>query len=185
LVDEVHADVVYAIFPCLSQIYAEHPITLDAFAEITRGSPIVPQSHAGLIAQGLYAGFQHDFAVAMHLLVPQFEHIVRTVLKSNQVITTNTDKDGLSMEVGLSSLIDKPEVEQIFGPDVTFGIYALMCSQSGPNLRNNIAHGLVSDAILQDTMSVYTWWFILKLVFSQWYVKHLKVQTALDTSQEI
>jgi hypothetical protein len=106
---------------------------------------------------------------ALHLLVPQFENIVRAVLKSAGAITARTDTQGITMEVGLSTLIDDAKMVDTFGEDLTFGIRALMCSQVGPNYRNDIAHGLADSDSCNTLAGLYTWWFILKLVFTQWY----------------
>jgi hypothetical protein len=158
-----------AIAPALQQIYMEHALSLADFQLIAAECPIVPLSHANAVAKGLYAGYQGDLTTALHLLVPQFENIVRAVLKSAGAITARTDTQGITMEVGLSTLIDDAKMVDTFGEDLTFGIRALMCSQVGPNYRNDIAHGLADSDSCNTLAGLYTWWFILKLVFTQWY----------------
>ena len=54
----------------------------------------------------------------------------------------------------------------IFGDDLTYEIRALLCDQVGPNLRNNIAHGLLNDREAQSVDAVCAWWLGLKLVFN-------------------
>ncbi|MES2741720.1 MAG: DUF4209 domain-containing protein [Pseudomonadota bacterium] len=159
-----------AIDPALSQIYMEHALTLEDFQVIAGECPIVPLSHANAIAQGLYAGYQRDLLTALHILMPQFENIVRMALKSAGAITAKTDNSGNTMELGLSALIDRPQMETTFGADLTFGIRALMCEQIGPNLRNDIAHGLASTDSCNTMAGLYTWWFVFKLIFTQWHL---------------
>ncbi len=100
------------------------------------------------------------------MLVPQVENMVRTHLKAGGIKTTNLDSEGIENETGLSSLIDKPETERIFGPNVAFELPALFCGPLGPNLRNEIAHGLLDDNHIGSIFSVYAWWFTLKLVLN-------------------
>jgi hypothetical protein len=62
--------------------------------------------------------------------------------------------------------MDRPEVDQIFSPDIGFELRALLCDPLGPNLRNEIAHGLLDDDHIESMFSVYAWWLVLKLVFN-------------------
>lgn len=170
-----------ALSPSLSQIYMEHSLSLYDFQVIASECPIVPLSHSDAVAQGLYAGYQRDFVTSLHILLPQFENIVRGLLKNAGVITARTDIDGISMEVGLSTLVADPQMLSTFGPNATFGIKALMCAQVGPNYRNDIAHGLANSGSCHTFIGLYTWWFILKMVFLQW---HLARQLTAEGSEE-
>src|SRR5262249_59954822 len=123
----------------------EHRIRENDFVAIAAGSPIVPKDRAPLFGKGLFAGYDKDFVTAIHVLVPQIEHMVRVHLKAAGVKTTNLDKDGIENENGLSALMDPPETTQIFGEDLSFELKALFCDSFGPNLRNQVAHGLLDD----------------------------------------
>ncbi len=114
----------------------------------------------------LFSGYDNDFVTTLHLLVPQIEHMVRYHLKSAGVKTTTLDNRGIETENGLSTLIELPECEKIFGEDLTFEIKALFCDACGPNLRNELAHGLLDDKACQTVYAVYAWWLGLKLVFN-------------------
>ena len=40
----------------------------------------------------------------------------------------------------------------------------------GPNLRNNVAHGLLNDQQANSVEALYAWWLGLQLVFNAyWY----------------
>jgi len=171
-----------ALSPALSEIYMEHAVSLADFQVIATDCPTVPFSHARAVAQGLYAGYQRDFVAALHILLPQFENIVRTLLKGAGATTTTTDRTGITMEVGLSALVKDPKLVDILGEDLVFGICALMCTQVGPNFRNDIAHGLATSAHCNTPVGLYTWWFIFRLIFLQW---HLATHTANSGNEPI
>lgn len=156
--------------PALSEIYMQHALSLADFQVIAQDCPTVPLAHARAVAQGLHAGYQRDFVTALHILLPQFENIVRALLKAASVLTTRTDDRGITMEVGLSALVKEPKLVEILGGDVVFGISTLMCTQVGPNFRNDIAHGLATSADCNTLVGLYTWWFIFRLVFIQWHL---------------
>ena len=54
----------------------------------------------------------------------------------------------------------------IFGEDLVFEIRALFCDAFGPNLRSEVAHGLLASGDGNSVESFYAWWLLLKLVFS-------------------
>ena len=62
--------------------------------------------------------------------------------------------------------MDLPQTEEIFDEDMSFEIRALFCVPFGPNLRNNLAHGLLDDRSCYSLETIYAWWLGLKLVFS-------------------
>ena len=124
----------------------------------------MPIGREVLFGKALAHGFNRDFATAIHLLAPQIEHMVRVQLKAAGVSTSRLDQDGIETENGLSTLIDLPQTKAIFGEDLTYEIKALFCDPMGPNLRNNIAHGLLSDQEANSVDAVYAWWLGVQLV---------------------
>ena len=95
--------------------------------------------------------------------MPQIEHLVRVFLKRNDCITTTLGERGIETEIGLSALLDKSEAEIVFGEDLVFEMKGLLTDQIGPNLRNELAHGLAS---INDGLSfnaVYVWWLMLRI----------------------
>lgn len=159
-----------AILPAWHQLVLDHLIEEQDLLGICSFSSVVPNERAPLVAKGLKAGFEGDFDTALHLLVPQLEHMVRCQLKRKNVVTAWPEEDGVAMEHGLSTLIAKPEMLSIFGPDRTFEISAVFCDQTGPNIRNDLAHGLLPPGAPSSHQGIYAWWMIFKLVFENyWY----------------
>jgi hypothetical protein len=153
--------------PALDQIRIEHSLTIDDFRTLALCSGIVPRERAGIVGKALYAGYCHDLEQALHILMPQFEHIVRQCLKTAQAITA-THEDGIDMEVALSALTERPQMVEVFGEDMTFAIRCLMCIQGGPNLRNAVAHGHAGTDECVSAAGLYTWWFVLRLIVTQY-----------------
>ena len=154
------------IWPALETLLLEHRLTERDFVAVSARSPVVPYGREGIVGKGLFAGLEKDFVTATHLLVPQIEHMVRWHLKSRGVKTTVLDANGIENEVGLSSLLDMGEVNDIFGKDLTFELKALFADPFGPNLRNEVAHGLLEYDAAQSVYAIYAWWFFFRLVFN-------------------
>lgn len=157
------------VWPALEVVRSEHRIREQDFVALARQSPIIPTGRERLVGKALFAGYDNDFVTALHILVPQLEHLVRFHLKQAGIKTTNLDPNGIENENGLSTLMDHHKVEDIFGEDLAFEIRALFCDPFGPNLRNELAHGLVGFAEAQSTYAIYAWWLILKLTFNTYW----------------
>ena len=104
--------------------------------------------------------------MALHLLVPQIEHMVRFHLKAAGIKTTTLDQAGVENELGLSALMELPGLTKVFGEDLSFELKALFCDAFGPNLRNELAHGLLDEDACSSVYSIYAWWLGLRLVFN-------------------
>lgn len=158
-----------SIWPALEMLLLEHRLREVDFIALARNSPIVPKERAGLFGKALFAGYERDFVTALHLLTPQIEHLVRVHLKQAGAKTTNIDKDGIQNENGMSNLLGLPEAVQVFGEDLTFELNSLFCDAFGPNLRNELAHGLLDEGECQSVYAIYAWWLALRLTVNVWW----------------
>ena len=157
------------IIPALNQILSEFRVTKEYLRLICYHSPVVPEGREYLMASALWSGFEHDFGNGIHLLAPQVEHLVRMILKSEGVHTSNIDREGIENENGLTTLLNNERAEEISGEDLLFELKAVFTESVGPNLRNEVAHGLLSDGSSSSVASVYSWWMILRLVVRSLY----------------
>jgi len=86
------------IWPAHEVLLLEHRLREADFTELARHSPIIPKNRTGLWGKALFAGYERDFVTALHILIPQIEHMVRVHLKQAGAKTTNLDKDGVQNE---------------------------------------------------------------------------------------
>ncbi|WP_205700272.1 DUF4209 domain-containing protein [Crenobacter intestini] len=154
------------------------------FYSLVKRSPVVPPDRVRLVAKALFQGFDGDFVSALHLLIPQIENLVRYHLKQHGEKTSNIDINGIENENGLSTLLDNSKVEDIFGKDLAFELKAIFCDPFGPNLRNELAHGLIGFEESQNIYSIYAWWFAFRLVFNTFWNASRANQQANEGSSE-
>ncbi|HVZ42525.1 MAG TPA: DUF4209 domain-containing protein [Ramlibacter sp.] len=160
------------IVPAHDVLLQEHRLVLGDFITLTRNAPIVPSDRTELLGRALYAGYDRDYVSCIHLLAPQMEHLVRVHLKAAGAKTTFLGSDGIETENGLSTLVELPEASTVFGHDLLFEIRSIYCDPLGPNLRNQVAHGLLDEDASQSIFSVYAWWMALRLVFATFWNRH-------------
>jgi Domain of unknown function (DUF4209) len=163
------------LLPALAVIREEHTLRRSDLVQLMHLSPVIPPGRAEQFAKGFWEGFEDDWASAIYVLAPQVEHLVRWHLKQAGVKTTNLDAGGIENEVGLSSLIEAKEIKTIFGDDLAFELEALFCTAFGPNLRNEVAHGLLSAQECRTSGVVYAWWWLLRLTLRSFVLAQQKV----------
>jgi len=155
-----------AVLPALQVLQQEHRLQEQDFVGLCQKSPIVPVGRERLWGKALYAGYDGDFVAALHLLCPQIENMVRVRLKAAGEKTTTLNRDGIETENGLSTLLDLPEIKKAFDPNICFEFRAIFCDAFGPNLRNEVAHGLLPyETCHHSIQTIYAWWFGFRLIF--------------------
>lgn len=150
------------IEPARHQINLEHRVRINDLLPIVSNNPFVPPNHELIYARGLHAGLTGDFLVAAHLLILQWESSIRYLLAQRGVITSKLSQ-GVQDEYSITSLLPRPEVEEIFGADLVFDLRGLLIERHGSNLRNLLAHGLLDQNSFFSGRVLYLWWLTLRI----------------------
>lgn len=152
------------IQPAQEVLVTEHHFSRQYMVSLCSESPTVPEGHERLWGNGLTLGLTGDYGAAVSVLVPQLEQVVRVMLKRHDVYTLFIDEHGVESEKSLNALLDMPETSRIFGAGMVMEMKAMLVVQGGPNLRNDIAHGLLTNDAAWSYSALYMWWFCLRLV---------------------
>lgn len=152
------------VMPACHRIALEHPATLDDWTELLGRCPLVQPGHLRSLAKGLHAGFQFDLLVAVPVLLPQLEHLLRLIVQSRGGLTTTIREDRTQQQHLLKALLDKKELTEAIGDDEVFGLKGLLIDQGTGNLRNDVLHGLVDDGRIASTDGICLWHAVLRLV---------------------
>jgi hypothetical protein len=168
------------ILPGLDVITFEHRFDLAFLHRLCLDSPWVPSGHEDLWARGLRHGLNGDFPSAISVLVPQIEHALRRMLKSQGVYTLMVDDaTAVESEKGLPALLSMPESIDALGADLHYELATLLIQQEGDNLRHDTAHGLLHDGQAWSAGAVYAWWLCLRLVVVPlWNMRNLSHDTS-------
>jgi hypothetical protein len=153
------------LWPAFVQLTNEHHLGIGDFATIVRDTGLVPVDRTFQFARALYYGYNGDFSTATQLLTPQLENLVRHHLANAGEATSTITAERIESEVGISALMERASASEVFGEDLAFELRALLCGPIGPNLRNEVAHGLLTDTEASSGSGLYLWWFALRLVF--------------------
>ena len=118
-----------------------------------------------ILKSGIHNHFNNDFISSIHTLIPQIEGTIRLVLDKKGVSSMKTKKDNIIMDNELGGILNKNEVEQIFGSDLIHYLKMKYTEPAGLNQRNEVSHALspisefkhsTSLSIIHDLMILTT-----------------------------
>jgi hypothetical protein len=163
---KLHLDITVRaqIVPALITLRNEHILRREVFANLCRQCVIVPPHQEELLGTALHFGYELEFAACIHILAPLMESLVRYNIARHGGETRVRDSDGVDSEPALGTLLTIPEAKTFLGENLLLEFKALFTDPLGPNLRNEVAHGLLTDATVQSAAAIYAWWLTLKLV---------------------
>ncbi|PGV79296.1 DUF4209 domain-containing protein [Bacillus cereus] len=142
-----------------------HFLRIQELLLITSDNPFIPEGRELIVAKGLRAGLNGDYATSLSILIPQFENSIRFLLEQNGEIVTNLGDDTVQEEKNLNQLLLYKKLEEIFGFDTVKDLKYLFVHKGGCNLRNRVSHGLMSDFDFRSPDVVYAFGVILRIVF--------------------
>lgn len=118
-------------------------LTAEVLAEYLFATDLFDADNLELIRIGLERHFASDFVSALHVLVPQFEDVVRTLFErtGEVVIRPRTQQAGWEFET-FGAFLNRPSVKAVMPAEMWEYIRLVLTEPTGWNLRNRIAHGL-------------------------------------------
>ena len=114
-----------------------------------------------LLNVGFERYFAGDYVSCLHILVPQLESTLRWMLFKLGISTTVMDKDSVQ-EKTLGVIIREPKMTELLGEPAIYYLRSVLEDKRGDNLRNDIAHGLISyENCSKNTANIILHIFIL------------------------
>lgn len=145
----------------------------QAIMEYDKAPKCIETERRYLWARGIVEGVKGDFIVATHLLMPQVERALVKKAEEFNGPLLSLDKSDHQDECGIAKALSllKPHMthERIYDE-----LYFFLTHGADTNLRNKLAHGLLSIQSMM-TEGPYLWWLAVKLYFKEEeFFTHLK-----------
>ena len=131
---------------------------------LVKDNPIIPDGRERIFQSGLYMFLNRDYYEALHILAPQVENLFRNIAREVGGLTVTLEKDGSSMDKVLSSILSLPELVDCYDNDILFTFRGLLNEQAGANIRNEIAHGIISEYACATGVCLYFGVAVIKLL---------------------
>ena len=136
------------------------------FDSILYPNPFVPVSRVHQFKRGLVCGLRGDWISSICILVPLLENSLRTVMQIAGHNMTSIDAESIQKEKDLNAFIYSEELASVVGADMQFQLQVLLCDKAGLNLRNQVAHGLMTDGVAYSGAPAFVWALSLLLCIS-------------------
>jgi hypothetical protein len=133
---------------------------------IVAHSDFIPIGHHQIYGLGLARLWQGDYVTAASLLIPQLENSLRHVLQLVGRDSSKIEEDGIQGDRALNVLLTycRPDLEEVFGPEMIWEIDALFNFRPGPALRHELAHGKLHTQAFYSPDVISACWLIFYLV---------------------
>jgi hypothetical protein len=140
----------------LSKLRERYAPSVEEILDCLFDSPMFANSRRELLRQGLIAYEREDFLKAIHVLVPQVEHTLRTFLSLIGIPTLKSvpRHPGIMDAKNMNDVLDDVRVRQILTEDLWRYLAILYVDRKGGlNLRNDLAHGLVGEEMFNGQIA--------------------------------
>jgi lysyl-tRNA synthetase class 1 len=100
------------------------------------------------LLEGVRAWYEGDLIKAVHVLVPQVERGLRSIVGQlgHPVTKPHPTVPDIGVAVSMGDILYREEITAALGPDLTLHFLTLYADPRGMNLRNRVAHGQL-DAV--------------------------------------
>ena len=119
-------------------------VTPEDLSFLIDQNALIPEERKAIIKTGLQLGLNGELYASLHILLPQMENLLRELVKMCGDAPTYLKEDGTEDVKPLSQLFDSQKLKEAYDEDLLFTWKTLLDERGGPNLRNEIAHGVLS-----------------------------------------
>lgn len=130
-------------------------LTVDTLLNMFENCPLVNEDRMAFLKCGFDAYLTGNDIACCHILVPQFEAMMRCLVSINggeilrQAKNPNEGNEYSSLEL----LLESPASKSALTEDILEYFKVLFVSQAGWNIRNSLSHGLFRSSSYNRTMS--------------------------------
>jgi len=131
---------------------------------LVKDNPIIPAGRERIFQSAVSMFIRGEYYEAMHILAPQVENLFRNIAREVGGLTVTLENDGSSMEKVLSSIFDLPELLDCYDNDIIFTFKGLLNEKAGANIRNEVAHGIISEGACGSGVCLYFGTAVIKIL---------------------
>ena len=131
----------------IAALLEKNDFSLDYAINYLYESPIFEEDRKQIIEQGMDAYLKADFIIALHILIPQIETLLRNLASKIGMTVLKPSRHGGFQYRTMDDLLRDINMTQALGKDLCFYLRVLLTDPRGWNLRNEVCHGLAPTEI--------------------------------------
>jgi len=107
-------------------------------------SPVFDERKRDAITKGIELYLSGEYFLAIHILIPQIENIIRRTLEMRGGPVLKLQPGGYYKFRLLDEILRDPIIEEVLGEDTAVYLRTLLTDRRGWNIRNKVCHGLAT-----------------------------------------
>jgi hypothetical protein len=148
----------------LERLEREKGLNAEALSSYFETWPLMDAQHMPFLRCGFERYYAGDYISALHILTPQLEGVLRSLLWQGGLTVTGLNRDSTGIDADtLSGLLRREDVRALLTEDLWHYLDTTLSSPQGLNLRNDIAHGLIKPAQVKKVTCVIVIHLLLDL----------------------
>lgn len=140
----------------------ENRVSADSLINFLRDAALFDEDSMILVEHGIREHFDRDYISSAHILVPQIEVALRSLLTLNGIPIEKKEKAAIQVKE-LGGILLEDSTKRILGEELTDYLLLRFADPEGMNIRNEIAHGLLKAGRFNFTLSSSIIYALLKL----------------------
>jgi hypothetical protein len=130
------------LWETLLALISKFKLDADTIINYLYESPIFDEERKEFFVRGIKAYLEKDFLVALHILVPQIENLIRNLAENIGVPILKVHNLGGFNYRTLDDLLRDERIIKTLSEDLCLYFRVLFTHPGGLNIRNNICHGI-------------------------------------------
>lgn len=127
----------------VQKLEEENSISAKDFIKFFEYVGLHDKEQLPILKSGIENHFRGDHIASIHTLIPQIEGTLRLALNKHDVSTLKTKRNEI-MDNELGGILNKPEVYEFLGVNLTHYLKTKYADPVGLNQRNEVSHALAS-----------------------------------------
>jgi len=144
--------------PAFEFVIMKKGVTIDHLIARLKAWPLMCAQNMPIVDHGLRRHFEGDYISAIHILIPQFEAVLRRAFffagfPDALDFDYSRDKGLRQKERTLGNFLSREDIKAALGDRLFQHFRFLFADELGLNLRNKIAHGIIEEYLLTQSTS--------------------------------
>ncbi|KAB2953749.1 DUF4209 domain-containing protein [Heliorestis acidaminivorans] len=153
----------FYLMPIFNILKNDKDLQASDILSVLRNWGMIEDSNYDIVEIGINRYFKGDYVSSLHILLPQLEACIRKVFTKAGYATTTIKKGNAQHEETLNSFLERPDIKEAIDVDFHKFIQFILVDQSGYNLRNIFAHGLVDINMCNEKLATLVLFIYMKI----------------------
>ncbi|MCB5279923.1 MAG: DUF4209 domain-containing protein [Candidatus Cloacimonetes bacterium] len=128
----------------MHELFSHYSGSKQDILELVQNSTNLTKKTKEIVSNGISEFFEGNYSAAVHLLVPQFEDILRSIISFlGGIIRKKNHFTGGYDRINLDEALNSEDIKRVFNDSTILYMKSILSHRQGLNLRNNLCHGLI------------------------------------------